>query len=372
MFLLIRYLLVCLALVFAGSALQAREVHVVAVGNGHRTSDFYALPEARILVDRPGREVSLVLLGGADLRWQVEATKGTLITGILRGGPGGRYNEVSLFGIPVDGAQVAGLPLVFQPLGRDFRGLLDVLAGQLGTQRIHSFQGLHKATANPIRVDHVDTGTPELARDYLSRQVQPADDLPQRIRDWLNQARDADQTVLDFDEAGIRLSGPGGIRYFPVPPDIPTVVLPVMAVHDPLSRMIYALTYGGEGYIYAVDVQSGTWRIITSLNGYDAAGLLFDPQTRQLITTGAFSRPGDIRLFGMDGVRVENFIHMRDFPGLTDLFDYGNEHGPALMPRVYSGGWLLVEARGAPDGSSRLYAVHIETGRVRLLRFEGG
>ncbi|MFL4471828.1 hypothetical protein ACERZ8_18805 [Tateyamaria armeniaca] len=139
--------------------------------------------------------------------------------------------------------------------------------------------------------------------------------------------------------------------------------------------MIYCMTYGAEGYLYSVDVQTGAWAVVTGLDEYDGAGLLYDPQGQLLITTGAFSRPGEIRIFGLDGSFSSMFIPTTAFPGLTDLFDYGNEHGPPLTPLSYSDGWLLLEAlarrssanRGA--GGYRLYAVQISTREVRLLRF---
>ena len=107
----------------------------------------------------------------------------------------------------------------------------------------------------------------------------------------------------------------------------------------------------------------------------NSAGLLYDPNGRLLITTGAFSRPGEIKVFGLDGSRFSTLIPTTAFPGLTDLFDYGNEHGPPLTPHVYSDGWLLVEAVASRDsaypdtGEYRIYAVLIATGEVRLLRF---
>ena len=68
---LLRSLSACFLMGLAGPVLAEREVHVVAVGNGYRTEDLYALPKARVLVDRPGQDVSLVLLDGGEMHWQV-------------------------------------------------------------------------------------------------------------------------------------------------------------------------------------------------------------------------------------------------------------------------------------------------------------
>lgn len=375
-------LLACLFLGFANPVLAEREVHVVAVGVGYQTDDYYALPEARVLVNRPGQEIGLVLLDGGELHWKIEVTPETIINEIVRSGPSPRDSEVSLSGIPMDGVQVSGLPLVFRPLGRDFRNLVDILADTMGTEHISSFQGAHKVGDETVRVDHVDTITAGLARDYLSQELGASGDLPPRLKNWIsnrieNGVGDEEFTVA-FDKAGLRLTGPAGVRRFPVTSDVPAILLPVVGVYDPTSETIYCITYGAEGYLYSVDVRSGVWQVVAGLEEYDAAGLLFDRDSRQIFVTGAFSRPGEIRIFGLDGSRSSTFIATTDFPGLTDLFNYGNEHGPPLIPRVFSEGWLLVDAYTGREGVSpntgqyRIYGVQVETGAVRLLYFDNG
>lgn len=368
-------LLLCLVSGLAGPAWAGREVHVVAVGEGHRSDDYYALPEARLLVDRPGQEVGLVLLDGGTLHWKIEATDGTVISEIVRSGPGPRDSKITLFGIPMVGDQLSGLPLVFRPLGRDFRTLVDRLTDHMHTDRLSSFQGVHKAGDLPVRVDRVDTGSGGLARDYLSQRVGQSADLPPRIRDWVASRGETPDFTLVFDEHAINLAGPTGTRRFAITPDVPDTLLPSTAVYDPGSQMIYCITYGAEGYLYSVDVRTGAWAVVTSLEDYDAAGLLYVPEGRLLVTTGAFSRPGQIKVFGLDGSRSSIFIPTTAFPGLTDLFDYGNEHGPPLAPRAFSDGWLLVEAVARRDathpdlGEYRIYAVQVATGEVRLLHY---
>lgn len=375
MFNLYRILLVCLLPGLAGPVLAEREVHVVSVGDGYQTEDYYALPEARLVVDRPSEEIGLVLLDDGELHWKVEATAGTIISEIIRSGPGPRDSKVTLNGIPMAGVQVSGLPLAFRPLGSEFRTLVDAVTDIMKTERLSSLQGVHKATEVPVRVDHVDTRTEGLSRDYLSQRVGESDDLPPKIRDWTRNRGDNTEFTLVFDETGITLSSPTGTRRFAVAPDVPDVLLPAAAVYDPGSQMIFCITYGDEGYLYSVDVQTGAWAVVTSLDEYDAAEVLYDPESRLLIATGAFSRPGEIKIFGLDGSRSSIFIPTTAFPGLTDLFDYGNEHGPPLTPHVFSNGWLLLEAVARRDsnnplaGDYRIYAVQVDTGEVRLLHY---
>lgn len=372
---LLRSLLTFLFLGLAAPVLAERELHVVAVGNGYQTEDFYALPVARVLVDRPGQDVSLVLLDGGKMHWHVEATVRTIISEIVRSGPRAENSKVSLSGIPMDGVQVPRLPLVYHPWGRDFRTLVNTLTEKFGTERIHSFQGAEQVHKESVKVDSVDTATAGLARDYLSQLLGTSDDLPLEIRNWIENGGGSNSFGLSFDESGISLTGPTGMQRLPATSHVPDILLPGVGVYDPASQMIYCMTYGAEGFLYSVDVQTGEWGVVTSLDGYDSAGLLYDPDDRLLITTGAFSRPGEIKVFGLDGSRSSVFIPITAFPGLIDLFDYGNEHGPPLTPHVYSDGWLLLEALASPDtaypdtGEYRIYAVRIATGEVRLLRF---
>ena len=174
-------ILICLSLAFGSRAHAEREVHVVAVGKGQPSNDVYASPEAHVLVDRPGQEVGLVLLDGGDLSWHIQTTDGTIITEVIRSGPNHRDSEVILSGIPLYGAHVAGLPLVFNPWGSDFRTLLDMLTERMGTTHIQSFIGAYQSPESPIVVDKVDTATAGLELNYLSSQVDASFDLPAEI-----------------------------------------------------------------------------------------------------------------------------------------------------------------------------------------------
>lgn len=368
---LLRHLILCLLSAVAGPALADREVHVVSVGSGHRSADPYALPEAHVLVDRPGQEVALVLLDAGDLHWRIEATPGTYITELVRSGPDTGHSRVSLSGIPMTGVNWPGLPLVYNPWGRNFRDLVVAASDRFDTARIHGLHSVYRASATPIMVERTDDTTPGLSRDHLSARLAHSDDQPAAIRPWTREMPRETDHALAIDRTGITLTGPGGTRKFPVSDDVPALLLPVGAVYDAESETIYCATYGGVGHLYAVDTRTGEWSVLTDLAEYDPAALMFDAAHRLLILTGAFSRPGDIRLFGLDGSRAAVFIATTDFPGLTDLFDYGNEHGPPLDPLAYRDGWLLLRATAAevtPPAPSRTYAVEIATGEVRLLR----
>lgn len=342
------------------------EVHVVAVESGFRTNDFYALPETRVVVNRPGKDVILVLLHGGAMHWRVETTADTFIADIVRSGKDGVPGKVSLSGIPMVAPEIGNLPVPLNPWGRNFRLVVDHLGDMFGTGRLGSFQGMYQAGSQPVQVDQRGASAIGLERDYLSRFLSGTEDLPPAVRDW---KEEAGAPTLAFDTGGVSLTGPEGTRNFPIPGDVPQILLPVASVHDARSHRIFCVTYGDEGFLYSVDTRSGEWDVVTSLDGYDPSAMLYDDQSDSVILTGAFSRPGAIRLIGMDGNHTSLFIPTTGFPGLTDLFNFGNEYGPPLIPRLYRDGWLLLQARSAHSDADRRYGVHIATGEVRLLAY---
>lgn len=372
MFHAVKTLFLCAVLACAGHA-QAQtgpELHVVAVDKGRQTDDFYALPETRLLVDRPDRAVALVLIDGGEMHWRIDMTEGTQVVDVIRSGPEPTQSEVTLAGIPMTGIDAPGLPFVRNPVGQDFRKLVRTLTERYATDRLHSFRAARLAPAAQIVVDQVQTD-PALGRDYLAQALGRKDDLPTSFLDGFG-TEPAGSATVTFDTTGVRLTDATGTQDFPVTPNVPRVLLPVASTYDPATGTIYAMTYGGEGYIYAIDTKDGAWRVVTSLAEYDARGLLFDPKTRALVTTGAFSRPGEIKVFAPGEETKSVFVPTTAFPGLTDLFDYGNEHGPPLVPRRLEGDWLLLdaEARGLNTAPARRsYALNIDTGDVRLLSY---
>ena len=58
---------------------------------------------------------------------------------------------------------------------------------------------------------------------------------------------------------------------------------PVGAAFDPESNTLWGVTYGGEGFLYAFDIDEERWTA-RSMNNVDVGGIIFDPETGNLIT----------------------------------------------------------------------------------------
>lgn len=356
-------------------AFADREIHVIAVHQGWvAPGDFRNEPQARVIVDRPGSEVILVLLDADKVEWAVETTPGSFIETILLGSATSRRSRVDLDGIRLKNPHVEGLSQVKKPLGREFRSLLSRLSAITGLDRIASFQFAYTAPPAGYRVDRIDQGTETLVLNYLPAHLGAVHDLPPALRRWIDGARPETLYQARFSETAMTLTDADGTRVFPVPPGIPTPHLASGAHFDPVDHGLYGISIGGQGHLYAVDTQTGAWDVVTSLDGYDGAEVFFDRTGDQFILTGAFSRPGDIRIIARDGRAETIRIDFLRFPGLSDLYDYENEAAPPLRPRAFQDGWLLLEVIEDTDqkrARQRIYAVDLATEEVRLLRYSG-
>lgn len=64
------------------------EVHLVSIyEGGEQTGDQIHGPRARVHVDRPGKQVTLVLTSYSGATWHVTASEGTQIHEVILGGP---------------------------------------------------------------------------------------------------------------------------------------------------------------------------------------------------------------------------------------------------------------------------------------------
>ncbi|MDA7429034.1 hypothetical protein PGB28_11250 [Primorskyibacter aestuariivivens] len=346
---------------------------MVAVKRGWvADGDFQNEPMARVIVDRPGQEVILVLLDDDKVEWRVETTANSFVETILLGGNPTSRSRVELNGIPVSGAGDDRLLYVNKPRGRDFRRLLAVLGERTALDRIASFQATYTAPALGHRISRVDSTTETLALDYLETLRRPNDDLPDALRRWIDGERPEAVVDVYFDERGMALTDAQGTRRFPVPASIAQPRLPSAATYDPVGQALCGVTYGGEGFLYRVDTETGQWTVVSSLQGYDAAGVLYDQHKDHFILTGAFTRPGDILVIDPQGRPRMTRINFLRFPGLTDLYDYENEDSPPLVPRVFQDNWVLLdvtEANPTGVGRHRVYAVNLATETVRLIDY---
>ena len=159
------------------------EVHLVSIYEGYEKSKGKIHgPRANVHVDRPGKEVTLVLTSYDGATWQITTTTGTKIREVILGG----YEEQAVKGVSEStkvtkvwrGQSDKPLSYSHRSEGLKFRKLVKQVHALTKTE-LSSFHGTYRADPDtPIVVDAVQEN-PTLHSDY----PQPTLDLPSSARD---------------------------------------------------------------------------------------------------------------------------------------------------------------------------------------------
>lgn len=362
------------------AALAEREFHAVGVYQGYEETDGQLHgPRARVLVDRPGADVTLVLLSYAPIRWWVETTPGTRIETIQLGGHQPERSEVRLDGIPFpEITRRRELRSVHQPHGSGFRRLTRAGTG-LGFDGLSSFSGDYTARPEGYILDRVDPADPALRPDALAGRVAMRGSVPPAFRPWIDLGDEDPIAGVRFGDDGFRItSETGAVRHVPITLDVPVVSWPVpRAAHDPRRGILWGASSGGDGVLYRYDTRAETWSA-TSLEGRDVHSLIHDSgRDRPIFATGGV-QPDLIVTRDPSGAEQSVAIDPETLPGYTDLYDYGNGRPPRLVLLAATETEVLARARSdirmtdplaAP--AFRMWTIHLRSGRARLVAYDG-
>ncbi|WP_411891113.1 hypothetical protein [Yoonia sp. SDW83-1] len=366
-----------LFLLWASPVVAERELHVIGVYERH--NDIRDRPElgpVPVIVDRPDADVTLLLTNYEPVFWDVTLTPGTRIERVLLGGYEPDRSQVTLNGIPYPGVDIVTLRHSYTRDNIKFRAIVMAAPELGGFVRPSSFEGSYEAPRDGFVIDAVQTD-PELGPDYLADVLAPLDVVPVSLQPRLTDPARPGPTVR-FENDGVTLTlEDGDATFFPIPPDLPRISWGADAIYVPDRNTIYAVTIGGDGFLYDINVRTGAWRLAANMQGYDAQGLIYDDALDRLIMTGGGFMPPSIRIYDPDG---ESFTEVplagAALIGLTDIYDRANERPPALRPIGIAGDMVLLRAspdafrfRGPGDPPYRIWLVDLTTGTGQLVGY---
>lgn len=373
----------------ASAAMAEPEVHVVGIYEGFDQSDGQIHgPKARVVLDRPGAEVVLVLSSYEALRWEVTLAGGTPMPKVVVSDvENGRDSAVTVNGQPIQEPERVTLPLAYRQEGIRFRQLVWQVPGLFNVTRMASFTGTYTAEETPFVVNAV-VDDPRNAVDSLRGLVStdgvPTALLPLITLDSLAVVPDVRMTERGFEFP----SEDGTSRLVPLPLEMPAIGWSVGAVHDGETGTTYGVTKKRDGLIYAHDAARDSWRVVRVLEGVDALSLNLDAEGRRLIIpTRDGLEAGPIALVDLGDVATSplRMVELRDeLAGLTDLYDVGNRPPPPLLVIGVDGDHLLLMAvedgalvqpgRSADetDPPWRAWLADLSTGRVQLVGYGNG
>lgn len=372
------FVLICAFVAPAFAALAQPETHFVGIYEGVEETDGRVHgPEARLRIDRPGAEIVLILADYGPVRWFVDVAPGTTLSEVIVAGYQPERSEVVVTGGPEPKVRLdTEMPDPHETVGLPFRELIDTLATRDDLPPLLSFNGSYRAPEAGFVIDATSAPVPEMSPNYLEAFVRP-DRLTASLQDAMTSWT---LSALEFNESGFIFRNPEKPdveQIIPVTLDVPDISWPQGAAIDTRRGVYYGISSGGEGFLYAYDLATETWRVMRSMDRLDAGGLLYDESADRLIIVGDMFH-SSMEVWVLDpadeGATLEQLsIDPLAFHGLTDLYDVGNYRPPPLIPVAIDGDLVLVRT-GADwpfidDAGLRSYVIDLSSGTVDLVDF---
>lgn len=325
---------------------------------------------ASVIVDRPQKDVVLVLSAYEPVLWNVNTTPETTLSAVWVAGYNAERTEVIVNGERVQAVIKPDLDMGYDSNGPEFRKGVSTLIDAFGTDSLSGYVGAYAAKSGvPLEIKTAAQNDPNLSADpLLGMPMVEISALPASFQ----RALGIDPVpVVNFNEEGFSVSYSDGNKVsIPATLDVPEISWPSNGVYDTERGVVYGATLGGEGYIYAGDPRTGKIGILMSADNFDISSLFYQAEEDRLILTlthGPEMAFGTIRLPKGD-IRTKNFP-MEKFVGLTDLYDVGNGPGPAFDVLAASGDEILVRAKPRFPAFSQIdaqadFVANLKTGEV--------
>ncbi len=143
----------------------------------------------------------------------------------------------------------------------------------------------------------------------------------------------------------------------PLPSSFPAMSWPTDVAYDTAQDIVCVSTLGGEGFVYRYDVRDRRWRDYRSLNNIDLHSMAYEARTRSLLAWGSF---GDLVMLDDTGRKVMEQPLRAKLRSLTELFDQGNEQVPRLRVIPQGQNLALVAVQGGRI--ERIWTYNINSG----------
>lgn len=324
--------------------------------------------DTRVVIDRPGKQVLLVLSSYSPVQWRVEPSKNTRIKGVLLAS----YSEGSRVSGPADVISMkVALPHAYSVDNANFRRLLAQLNAWFGTERVDAHRGSYRLEP-VIEVRQPDAPRPELSWAGVAAET------PTKVFDFELESTDFHKVVWRNNgpaDAGAAqamllngkavLSGSGKQVYqivqdglqvmdlgsrqttaLPLPPTFPAFSWAMDLAYDTALDVVTVVSLGGEGFLYRYDAKARRWLDHRSLDNVDIHALAYDPRGKRLV---AWTVDGELMVMSSQGIPQSRKRILKQLTGFSALFDGNNERAPRLAL--------------APRGS-HIALIHLDSGHV--------
>ncbi len=336
------------------------EIHVVSGYEPGKTLT------SKIIVNRPSKNIVLVLSAYDKTNWDIVAAPGTKIIQIVYGG----YKE-SYIKAPM-GTKIIKerLPYAYQADNTNFKTIQKYILENFGESKINSFTGNY-TIPEKISITKIDSN-PKLDIDYpkvdKSKEntifsLLNADGKIQNLSPkgpFKNLFYSPDANLTDASGRYVFKKGDDELiindtklresKAYHIPRTYPSFSWAEGMAYSTKDNMVYIGSFGGDGVLYKFNFKNRRWVSATTLNGDDCGYMVYDPYNNDIITMEAMG--GVIKEMNLDGKVIKHYIHPRNLPGYLDLYDAGNGPGPNLSIIPLKDYLVLIKFKSSGIGSS--------------------
>ena len=330
----------------------------------------------RVVIDRPGKAVLLVLSSYDKIAWHVEATGGTQLKGIVVSG----YERPSVYTTTPAPVYLSKLPYGYDKDSGNFASLLNGLNALFGVERVDAFRGAY-ALPNSITIDKLDPAKSDLTiegdmpeaplkslkfelttSDYgkaqwsLKGPENPAKPVMLAPARTVKAAQDQRIYQIVSHSVFVQDSATGKKQQLEMPDNFPRLSWPVDVAYDSKRHYVTLATLGGEGFLYRYDTNTGKWLDFRSLDNVDISSFAYDEVADRYV---AWTGYGLLFMAG-DGTPLYERRLANRLPGFNRLYDTGNAQPPSLLVVPKGDQIALVKQQGPSVGMIWYYDVPLD------------
>ena len=324
----------------------AEDAEIMLV-SGYQTDDDIELGnEVKVSIDRPGKNVLLVLSSYEPIIWQVDASPTTNIKGILVGS----YHRSQLITTTTTKAFSVQIPYTYSTENKNFVEVMEKLNQWFDTSKIDAFHGKYSLPSE-IKISQLDKIEPSLTLKGFPVE-EPSQNFEftlynrnyEPVRWTLKGAKNNDNSnlvsqrkfavssknnkIYELVSNGIQVRDKltGEQNSFELPIDFPRLSWGTDIAYDSKRDIVSIVSLGGEGFLYRFDAKKSKWLDVRSLNQIDIDSFTYDEVADRYLAWAH----GSLLFISSSGKLLFTELMTDKMKNFYRLYDRENEQPPGV------------------------------------------
>ncbi|MEM8718578.1 MAG: hypothetical protein AAGE84_04620 [Cyanobacteria bacterium P01_G01_bin.39] len=326
----------------------AENAEVIFV-SGYEYAQDLTSGKVEVNIDRPDKNVLIVLNSYETINWEVIGSPTTNITGVLVSS----YNPSTIINIDSTKVFPVDLPATDELENQNFVSALKQLNQWFGIDKVDVFRGQY-SLPDQISVSELDPIDPALTLtgypvqkatnnfeftlyqdNYIPVKwtLKGASEPRSSTISQTGVAVSPDGTeIYELTQTGIKVTNQDGTqKEFELPGKFPELSWGTDIAYDSKRDLIALVSLGGEGHFYRFDVKKRRWLDARSVNNLDIQSLTYDRiSDRYIAWAEDFSERGELLFISGTGELLAQEQVGNKMTGFYRHYDRGNEPAPVV------------------------------------------